>query len=118
MWRPLQDTGLGVAFEKEFPSGRAPAALARLLNELSSQEYAGKIFAVTSLGNLRLTTAPDYTQADRHDVVAIKCRGDEYVVGYIEARSSKASPATICREDELKSVVERYLLRLLLHRAS
>ena len=111
MWRSLDDGELIQAYRRgPFPGGSAPPALVRVLEGLRGRQFASKVFAVTSLGHLRLTTAPDFTRQEAHDFVAV----EPNYVGYFEAGCRKSAAGRWCREEELPDVVECYLLRLLL----
>jgi hypothetical protein len=94
----------------------APGALRELLADLAAQDFREALFVATSLGTLRLTTARSHEEMHQHDAVAVGVRGSEFVVSYVEAGAAKASPSTICGAEELREVVERYLLRLTLHK--
>ncbi|MCP4548382.1 MAG: hypothetical protein GY835_18125 [bacterium] len=103
-----------MAYKKEFPGGNAPQALVTLLERLAREEYASKVYAATSLGMLRLTTAPDFSVEDRHGSVGVRTYDKHFVVAYIEAGKHKATVSRVCSEEDLMDVVGLYLLRLLL----
>jgi len=112
MWRPLNDSQLVSAYVKEFPGSRAPAALVKLLEALRTTDCDGNVFAVTSLGSLWFTTAPDYTQADKHPSVSVLLRGDGFSVSYVEAGKRRATSGGITLESGLEATVRAFLLRM------
>jgi hypothetical protein len=52
---------------------------------------------------------------DRYDAIGVRVRDADFVVSYMEANANMGYPSALCNGEELLSVVERYLLRLLLH---
>ena len=115
MWRSLRDPETPALYEREFPQPhQAPSALVGLLRDLSVKEFAAGLFAVTSLGRLKLTRAPSYDREEQYDVVAILVRGSEFAVSYLPRRGNGEPVTAICKADELPGVVERFLIRLVL----
>jgi hypothetical protein len=118
MWYSLSHPDLLTLYQGNFPGRMAPPGLLRLLAHIQAQAFADKVFAVTSLGHLRLTTGESYAMEEEHDVIAINPSGDGYSVAYVEAGRSRATTSRLCSGKELADVVECYLLRLLLHTPS
>jgi hypothetical protein len=116
MWRSLRDPELLEVYQRERRLGGVPPpAIVKLLEWLQTLELPGEVYAVTSLGELSLTTAPGDGQRDAHDSIWVGVAGRGYAVSYFEAGNRCAVGGRRCKEDELPLVVETYLLRLLLH---
>ncbi len=116
MWRLIKDDNLIDIYIREFIDCNVPQAIVNLLDDLRNHEFPDELYVTTSLGQLRLTTAPDYLQDKKHDAVGVIDYGYEYVVAYIEAGSNYASASRICKEKELYDVVQCYLIRLFLQK--
>ena len=70
MWKRLDEKGVVETFicgakQKE------DAAVADFLRNISERPWASELYAVTSLGNLRLTRARSYKDGDRYDSVHV-----------------------------------------------
>jgi hypothetical protein len=119
MWLSLKSPEVVQAYLRE-ASPEPPLArqvLARLLGDLQRREdLPDRVYAVTSLGRLRLTTAPDGLQEDRHAFifVGLARQGSRFFASYFPAGCRHSRWGRDCREEELPHLVECLLLRLLL----
>ncbi|WP_163996547.1 hypothetical protein [Pyxidicoccus caerfyrddinensis] len=114
MWIPLSDPGLVSAYTREFHGGNAPPRFVRLLSELQQLELPATVYAVTSLHNLWLTMATAAEPLGSTDAITIDAKGNLCVVSYFEAGNRRAVAGRLCKESELRDLVEVYLLRMIL----
>ncbi len=114
MWRSLADPELVATYRREFPHGSCPERLAALLADLSGRDYAGQVFAVTSLHKLRLTTAPTWQESEQHDCVFLGLGRDlgTFTVSYLH-RSEREAGGRACPAAEVGGLVDLYVYRLL-----
>lgn len=118
MWIRLDNESLVPRYEGAF-SGRAPASpmLVGLLRELSRTSFAASVWAVTTHGHLRLTTAPSYKVERAHGSVHVTPRGQDCCVSYLAPDAVEPEEEEVCRADELRSLVVEYVQRYLLAEA-
>jgi hypothetical protein len=118
MWTALTDPRL---IDNIDYLGHDYAPLVRLVEQLSQQPYASKLYAVTSLTHLSLTTAAAYEERDGHDIIHVEydpTRG-LFELAYGEWTSStnstlRGTSARLCGEpDEAKIILDSYIVRLL-----
>lgn len=111
MWRNIRDPGLLEAYRAEAAVRPGYEAIARMLEALRASDIDG-LFAVTSLGVLRLTTAPSWLAEDRHPSVDVVARKGGHVVSFALPGARCSTSSTECDERTLLSTVEMHLLRL------
>lgn len=110
MWKRLSDPTTSTVYKNE---PRSTPAIIRLMDEFRNDDCADRVYATTSLGSVSFTLAPDFSLADAFPAVSISPRPPLFTVAYFPARSRQAEASRVCKEDELRHVVELYLLRLL-----
>jgi len=111
MWRNIRDPGLLEAYRAEAAARPGYEAIAHMLEALASYDIDG-LFAVTSLGVLRLTTAPTWLAEDRHPSVDVVARKGSYVVSFASPGARRSASSTECDGGTLLSTVEMHVLRL------
>lgn len=112
MWKSIRDPELLAAYRRELP-GPPDAAIESLLVRLSSSPDTSQLHVVTSHGHVRLTLASDYTREEEYGSLHLGKSGDSYFVSHVEKRARQASASRVCAREDLPSVIELYLLRLL-----
>jgi hypothetical protein len=117
MWISLADPKLIETYREEFIPGQYPEEIASLLTELSQKTYTSNLWAVTSLGKLRLTTASTWEEAENHDCIFI---GHQYEAGklvitisYVEKNCRKSTADRRCAPEEAAGYVYLYAIRLM-----
>lgn len=114
MWLPLEHPLLVSTYLKSFPQGKGlNSALVSLLESLARSGGDGRIYAVTSLGNLRFTTAPDYREEAGHAAVWVVPHGDSFSVAYSRAGEREAHSTAFSPAAGLEATVRAFLMRLL-----
>jgi hypothetical protein len=111
MWKRLSDPTATATYLGE---ARSLPELAALIDALRKEEFANSIFVTTSLGNMLLTTAPDFMQAENFSAVSVLPRAPGFAVSFFPKGSRQACAGRRCRASELQSTVELFLLRLIL----
>lgn len=116
MWGLLSDPRHAASFDVH---GDNFAPLRRLVEQLATREYAGRIYAFMSLATFNLTTAPTYQESDGHDVLGIVYDplSDLFRVDYCERAFQKHNPAyRCCDAAAVGEVIDRYVVQLLVSR--
>lgn len=121
MWGVLSDLGFAENY-REFGDRFAP--MQRLAAALSRRPYADQLNAFTSLATLVITTEPSRDELHDRDRVSIQFFEDTrlFDVQYAEWVQPKRNPPhrvvshRKCSEEEALSVVDLYVLRLLIAR--
>ena len=117
MWLSLTDPKLIESYREEFFSGHCPEEIASLLAELSKKPYASNLYAVTSLGHLRLTTATSWQEGEKHDCIFVSHRYDAgklvITLSYVEKNSRKSTADRRCATEEAAGYVDLYVIKLI-----
>jgi hypothetical protein len=117
MWLSLTDSKLIETYRKEFITGQCPEEIAALLVDLSKKPYASNLWAVTSLGHLRLTTANSYRDCEKHDCIHVGRRNDAgklvITISYVEKNRRKSTADRQCAPEETVGYVNLYAIRLI-----
>jgi hypothetical protein len=111
MWKHITDPDLMSVYAKEF--GEKIPGLDRLVHHLGSRHDLPDLYAVTSHGNLRLTTATSFVDESKHPTIHIgKMKNGNLAVAFVPPRSNRPSAEKQCEPDQLISTVELFLLRV------
>jgi hypothetical protein len=111
MWKHIRDPDLLSVYANEF--GDKVPGLERLVLHLANRQDLPDLYAVTSMGKLRLTTAPSFADENKHPVIGIlKLESGQCAVAFFPPRSTRPSAEKECSPDDLISTVELFLLRL------
>lgn len=87
-----------------------------LIANLTARDDLPDLYAVTSLGKLRLTTAPSFVEESKHPciwILVVKPAGN-CSVAFVPPGARRASAEKRCAPDDLISTLELFLLRLAL----
>ena len=79
MWKRLDSDDLIEANQAEVGS-EGEGALIEVFSQLSREEWASELFAAMSLGKLRITTPPSWSDLESHGAFAIGLGSSEEVV--------------------------------------
>ena len=113
MWKLLKAENLIAAYRKEAEGVEKHVdALAALLETLSSRPWASDVFAVTSLGHLRLTTG-SYLEQEKHGCLFINALSScEVGLTYCAPHHSEPDADIRCGFDQAPAKIELLLIRL------
>lgn len=112
MWRSIRDPDLLRAYASEL--GPKIPGFDKLVQHLCKMEGMPNLYAVTSLGTLRLTTAESFLDAGKHPAITILRTGAYYDVAFFPPNSKRASAWKACSPEDLIPTVELLLLRVAL----
>jgi hypothetical protein len=116
MWKRLTDSDLISTYRAGFFDS-PPEAIVELLDALSGEPFAGRVWAVTTHNNLRLTTAPSYKDETRHGAIWILTVKEGISVSYFRPSSLVASESMKCSETDALEVIRRFVHDFLFDRA-
>jgi hypothetical protein len=118
MWVSLADENLVEIYKQGFSPDKVPEAIVELLKQLAQKPYAKKLSAVTSLGQLYITTAHSWNDTERNHSIHIHQENDAgktVVTISSETESSKKSVISRqCSIDEAADYIDLYVLSILL----
>ncbi len=113
MYRRLDTPHLTDLYRSEHPDD-APAALCDLLSALAAEPWSARVWAVTSLGALRLTTAPRWQDEADHGSVSLSCAGRTVTASYVEPGGRVAARSTTVDVSRARWVAQTYVVWCLL----
>ena len=118
MWKRLDTNGIVEMFVSEAERGENDA-LVQFLQAMTIQPWASEIYAATSLGNLRLTPAENYSEEDRYDSIHVSPdAAGRIVLSYMPRDSDVSDVEIVCMLEEVAAKLELMLIRLLDSRLS
>ena len=108
MWVRLDDTELIVRYRSEFLA-KEPDGMVELLTALARGPLADRVWAVTTLNALRLTTAPSYLEEEEHPTVWVGKNGEEFEVSGAAPGARHMSRLVRCDIRTLTKTVEDFM---------
>jgi hypothetical protein len=116
MWVSLTDSKLVDIYKQGFLPEEIPQDIFLLLEQLSKKSYAKKLSAVTSIGQLYLTTALSWEDTERNDIVRIGQRIDAgktvITMSYHRNGFNKSVADHQCSLEEAIDYIDLYVMRL------
>ncbi len=109
MWRRLDDRDLISTYRGGFFDSLAPEVIVGLLDALSGEPFAERVWAATSLNKRRLTTAPSWVAQMRHGAVWIISVENGVSVSYARPGSLVTSESLTCSDADALEVVRRFV---------
>lgn len=123
MWVSLADENLVEHYKKNFHpdfTDKAPELIVSLLEELSKKTYAEKLSAVTSVGQLYLTSALSWNDKSDNHSVHISQRIDAgkpvLAISFHTRSLNKSVARRYCSLEEAIEYIDLCVMRLLLEK--
>lgn len=118
MFIPLADERLVEYYEQiVHPNG---LLIAQLLSRLRNKPYAEKVYAVTSIGRLFLTTQSSYKDSEKHFgfQVAEKRDAGKTLIVFSQHNDGRRKPNAECQcsLEEAVDYIDLYVMRMLLEK--
>lgn len=114
MWKKLDNRDLISTYRRGFFDSPAPEAVVQLLDALSGESFAERVWAATTHNKLRLTTAPSYKDETSHGAIWIFPVREGISLSYVGPGSRVTSESLTCSDADAVELVRQFVQDFLL----